>query len=309
MSSNGDSKHTNGSTLLTPAPNGIRRPSGGGTSHINGLSQHPRSPSPSPSADTVQWSSAVGHATTGGKSGRVIEKLQADNDKLRRELREAQMKAEDLQQEKQSFQPQMEALRTEAENLSHANSVNQSLLARRDRQIKELRQELDVEKSSRKALASSMQEMQGERDDAVLEKDRTTQSCLERTKHAEIQTDTLQTSHRQLQAMYQAKTSNIAKEIQLLQREKKEDQAKLAKLEVVHDQLRQEVERSQKLQSEMVTKWEQLQRASDQRVREVVEEGKSENEKVRNLSVEMDEVVNKMRWVMGLKQNTQLGGT
>lgn len=31
-----------------------------------------------------QWSSAVGHATTNGKSGRVIERLMAENDRLKR---------------------------------------------------------------------------------------------------------------------------------------------------------------------------------------------------------------------------------
>jgi hypothetical protein len=40
----------------------------------------------------------------------------------------------------------------------------------------------------------------------------------------------------------------------------------------------------------------------------VWEEKHADSEKMKLLSKEMDEVVKKMRWVMNLKQNTDLGG-
>jgi hypothetical protein len=117
---------------LTPAQNPTRRVSGGNSVARNGEL----------SPENAQWSSAVGHATTGGKSGRVIEKLMADSDRLKRELKEQVIKAEELQRSLQTYKPRIEALQTENENLSHARGVDQALLARRDRMIADLKEEL-----------------------------------------------------------------------------------------------------------------------------------------------------------------------
>lgn len=65
------------------------------------------------------WSSAVGHATTAGKSGRVIERLMAENDRLKRELELQVLRVQELERNAQTYKPQIEAMREKIDSLSH----------------------------------------------------------------------------------------------------------------------------------------------------------------------------------------------
>ena len=135
----------NSSALLSPIANGTRRTSD--TSRFespvpNGTS----SPSAASESNSPAWSSAVGHATTSGKSGRVIERLMTENDKLKRDLNAQMIKCQELEKNLQTYRPQIEALRQENDNLSHARGVDSSLISRRDRKIEELRAELVAER-------------------------------------------------------------------------------------------------------------------------------------------------------------------
>ncbi|KAF2211588.1 hypothetical protein CERZMDRAFT_98470 [Cercospora zeae-maydis SCOH1-5] len=317
LSSSPEEARTMGNgTLLTPSQQGgARRGSGGpparnrdASPHTNGNTRNQNAPpSPrSPSTDTSQWSSAVGHATTGGKSGRVIEKLMADNDRLKRELKEQVIKAEELQRSLQMFKPRMESIQAENDNLSHLRDVDNGLLARRERIIQELKADLAKERERSKAFEDMAQRSNAERDEAVEEKRRDLQMMAEQTKHAQVHTEILENSHRQLNQQYQARIEGIRTEVLQLQQEKEEDRRRLSKMDVVSDQMRQELERTRKLQAELVTKWEELQQEKQERFLELERETKAENEKTRKLSVEMDQVVNQMRWVMNLKKNTNL---
>lgn len=251
----------------------------------------------------------MGHATTGGKSGRVIEKLMADNDRLKRDLREQATKAEELQRNMDNYKPRIDALQAENDNLNHSQSVDSALLARRDRMIAELKNELNSEKERRKALEAMGQRLTSERDEAIEEKRRELQTALEKMKHAETHAQILETGHKQLSDRYQARVQSFRTEVDVLEKERDEDRARLAKLDVVSQQMRQELERTKKLQAEMVDQWERLQQAQQQHVQELEEETQAENEKTRKLSAQMDEVVNQMKWVMGVKQNTHLDGS
>ena len=315
-----DTRSTNGA-MLTPTtrPNGTTRrgsssyPTRNGASSptTNGSGHNQNAPpSPlSPQTDTTQWSSAVGHATTGGKSGRVIEKLMADNDRLKRELKEQMIKAEELQRSLQMFKPRMESLQAENDNLNHVRDVDHNLLARRERIIQDLKADLAKERQRSRAFEEMAQKSAAERDDAVEEKRRDCQNMSEQTKHAQLHSEILESSHKQLSQQYKARIDGIKTEVSQLQQEREEDRRRLCKIDIVSDQMRQELERTRKLQAELVTKWEELQHEKQERFQELEKETKEENDKTRKLSVEMDQVVKQMRWVINVKNNTSLDGS
>ena len=89
---------------------------------------------------------------------------------------------------------------------------------------------------------------------------------------------------------------------------REQDRQKLARLDVVVDQMRQELERSKKLNGELVDAWERLKEENDARVQDMVDEHEHEHEKTRKLSTEMDKVVNEMRWLMGVQKNVKGAG-
>lgn len=317
LSGSSDDATSSNGTMPTPTPNGTAdrgssaHPARNGTSSptINGsshLQNGPSSPQSPPPTDTGQWSSAVGHATTAGKSGRVIEKLMADNDRFKRELKEQMIKADELQRSLQMFKPRMESLQAENDNLSHARDVDHGLLARRERIIQELKSDLAREKQRSKAFEEMAQKSTAERDEAVEEKRRDVQSMAEQTKHAQLHSEILESSHKQLSQQYKARIEGIKTEVSQLQLEKEEDRRRLSKIDVVSDQMRQELERTRKLQAELVSKWEELQREKQERFQELERETKEANDKTRKLSAEMDQVVKRMRWVINVKSNTRI---
>ncbi|KXT06203.1 hypothetical protein AC578_1394 [Pseudocercospora eumusae] len=302
--------------LPSSASNGASSPATNGQHASNGEVQHTLTSPPilSPTADQAQWSSAVGHATTGGKSGRVIEKLMSDNDRLKRELREQITRAEELQRNMEMYKPRIEALESENENLSHARSVDHALLGRRDRQLADAREELAAEKERREKTEQLAQKLSGERDSAIHDKDREVSEHKERRLQVENENDVLKTTIRQTKKMYESRVSaqkhriekELEPEVKRLQKVLEEDKATLLKLDVVHEQQHQEIERGKALQAEMVAKWEEISRAREERLQLEINENREETEKSRKLSVEMDKVVNDMRWVMNVKRNTSL---
>ncbi|SMQ46889.1 unnamed protein product [Zymoseptoria tritici ST99CH_1A5] len=309
--SNGVSTATSNNFLLSPSTNGTRRTSGGDvSSQSRSTDASPNARPSSPTSDSgTNWSSAVGHATTGGKSGRVIEKLMTDNDRLKRELKEQIIKGEELQRGIQMAKPRIDALQAENDNLTHARGVDNALLARRDRMITELKADLAAERKRREMHEVRSQKLETERDEAIEEKRKNIQDLTESEKHATTHANILETSHKQLSATYRARLEATRQEITALREQREEQESRLSKLDVVSDQMRQELERSRKVQVEMMSKWDTLSSSLQSRVDQVLNDNRADTEKLRALSEEMEEVVNKMRWVMNLKQNTSLDQT
>ena len=233
----------------------------------------------------------------------------ADNDRLKRELKEQMIKAEELQRSLQMFKPRMESLQAENDNLNHVRDVDHNLLARRERIIQDLKADLAKERQRSRAFEEMAQKSAAERDDAVEEKRRDCQNMSEQTKHAQLHSEILESSHKQLSQQYKARIDGIKTEVSQLQQEREEDRRRLCKIDIVSDQMRQELERTRKLQAELVTKWEELQHEKQERFQELEKETKEENDKTRKLSVEMDQVVKQMRWVINVKNNTSLDGS
>lgn len=230
----------------------------------------------------------------------------SENDRLKRELKEQVIKGDELQRSMQTFQPQINALKAENENLSHARDVDQTLLTRRDRQIKDLKEDLNIERKKRENLDARLSGLQNERDEAVMEKEREVKACKDREGLASRQAEILEQSFKQFKADTETRVSNIQKEIVQLQAERDRDRQALAKMDVVSSQMRQEFERREKIQDTMLAKWSELQEAWHREMNQIKDETTTENEKSRKLSMEMDEVVKQMRYVMSLKNNTNL---
>ncbi|KAK5131871.1 hypothetical protein LTR08_000538 [Meristemomyces frigidus] len=294
--------------LLGPIPNGIRRVSGEATPSRPILNGHLSSPavpatsSPATENDSpgTQWSSAIGHATTAGKSGRVIERLMAENDKLKRELELSVLRAQELEKTLATYKPQMDALRHENDNLSHTSSVDSGLLARRERKIEELKADI-MSKTERTGRAEGLVRQQQRQVEELQEQhSREHQSMVDQTKHAVVHAEILETSHKQLSAEYRARREAWERDLATLHEDRDQDRQRMARLDVVYEQMRQENERTKKVQVELMAHWEEV----EEEMHTTLEEGEVVSEKVRKKSVEMDQVVDQMRWLMGVEKNT-----
>lgn len=229
----------------------------------------------------------------------------SENDKLKRDLNAQVVKCQDLEKSLQTYKPQMEKLREENDNLAHARGVDSSLISRRDRKIEELKADLASEKQRREKAELLARQREREKDDAEEQKHRELLKMTEETKHATLSAEILQTSHKQLGAEYRARAEAWRKDIGSLKEARAQDQERLARLDVVTNQMRQELERSKKLNSDILESWERYREENDRQLKGLVDEGVQENERTRKLSTEMDQVVNQMRWVMNVKENVK----
>ena len=144
-----------------------------------------------------------------------------------------------------------------------------------------------------------------EKDDMEEQTKRELQNLTESTKHATLHAEILETSHKQLSAEYRARAEVWKKDLTGIVEGREQDRKKLALLDVVADQMRQELERSKKLNGEIVDAWEKLRDEQEARLKGIEDENERESARSKNLSSEMDQVVNQMRWLMGVKKNVQ----
>lgn len=120
---------------------------------------------------TSPWSSAVGRATN-GKSGRVIEKLQGDVDRLNRDLTVERLRCEEAEKQQENMSVQISNLQESNSNLKQAHEADSNAIARKDRKIQELKSDLQEQKTGRIQAEEASKVLARVKDEAV-EKNRT----------------------------------------------------------------------------------------------------------------------------------------
>ena len=193
-------------------------------------------------SQSPQWSSAIGRAQT-GKSGRVIEKLMAENDRLRRELKVESHKREEEMKRGEFARGKLESLQTTNEHLVQGREIDRAALARRDRKLEELKADLDAERSGRIEAVSQLKIVQKESEQSIHDMRQIVKEETERAKRATSQYEVLSASWRQLDEGYRKKTERLKKDLVFVEQERKDDKGRLERLEVTIEQQRQEVEK------------------------------------------------------------------
>nr|OQO22917.1 hypothetical protein B0A51_11091 [Rachicladosporium sp. CCFEE 5018] len=261
----------------------------------------------SPTAENGQWSSAVGHATTAGKSGRVIETLMAANDRLKKELELVLLRSQEQERTIQTMRPQLEALRTENDNLQHAKNMDSSLLKRRDRKLELMKEEMGAERTRREAAEGRARRLEAERDEAVETARAEVQRAHDEAKHSTIHASILEQSHRQLSTEYQQRAGRFRKDFAQLRKDADGDAPKVARLAVISGQMCAVFEQNCTAHEQYVEMHEKHKAAVEEWKEGVEVAASEETEKTRKLSQDMETVTKQMKWVMGMEKSREGG--
>ncbi|KAI9884154.1 MAG: hypothetical protein M1823_004070 [Watsoniomyces obsoletus] len=105
----------------------------------------------------TMWSSAVGRATT-GKSGRVIERIQAENDRLRRELNFETERREEEQRRGDMARAQVSNLEMTNGNLVHISEQFKAQCARATTKSDELKKSYALEQTRRQEAEGKLRQ-------------------------------------------------------------------------------------------------------------------------------------------------------
>lgn len=111
------------------------------TSATNGAAQSPKQQTPEPLQPV--------NGVPGNSSSKVIQKLTADNDRLRRELRAEKAAKDEALEELRAQKNLFASLQSQTSNLEHIHGNDKLLTERKDRRIAQLRESLDVETARR----------------------------------------------------------------------------------------------------------------------------------------------------------------
>ncbi|KAL8944988.1 MAG: hypothetical protein Q9211_000421 [Gyalolechia sp. 1 TL-2023] len=259
---------------------------------------------PSSDQQDSPWSSAVGRATT-GKSGRVIERLMADNDRLRRDKNLVEVRLEEEAKRSDSARTAMEGLRSTNENLTSVHDIDKILLSKRERKLEEMKLELEAERQRREKAETETKETRRERDEAVEGLKRELLTSKEQAIRATTQYDVISRSFKGLDDSYSRQTRKLRAEIKSLQDDLAADKQQLASIPTVMEHYRGESERAQDANTRLQQTFEAYKFEAENGMRRIREEAGRNAALNERTQEEMNKVLGEMKYVLNVKKSVK----
>jgi DNA repair exonuclease SbcCD ATPase subunit len=256
-----------------------------------------QSSSDSPPSDNVPWSSAIGHAGT-GKSGRVIERLQGDIDRLRREKQLLTTRLDETEKEKETLKTRNQSLEDRTSNYEQSHEASLRQLTRRERQVEELREELRKEKL--RTTAAEAQAVAATSNEEIWRDQASQAKALAAQKEAEY--DTIVACRKVDYDRHQSGLDKIKSGLDSFLRRQQEDLEKQKKLEIIAEQQRQTISQLEDLTRRLTTNFKTYRNEIDNAISELRQTTSHNDDAVNRQLDEMAEVTGRMRWVMNVEQ-------
>jgi chromosome segregation ATPase len=235
----------------------------------------------------------------------VIERLMGENDMLKRDLNLERLRAEESRQAVKMAEGKMEALAAEYDGKLHDAAINKTLLKRRERQLSDLKAQIEGER---------------QRADMAVERERTWREELERVQEdcnkrvEEAQTyaalmkgrnDALTSHWKEQGAEVDRTVAELSKEIESIVEERRNDDRKMNMLQGLCDQqaeLLGSLEREkQGIQKAFESyKWEQ-----DESLRGLKERARLQEAANEAALLETQRVLGELKWALAVKKNVK----
>ncbi|ETN37388.1 uncharacterized protein HMPREF1541_08379 [Cyphellophora europaea CBS 101466] len=252
-------------------------------------------PDQSPTTENAAWSSAIGHANT-GKSGRVIERLQSDIDRLHREKQLLKMRHDETEKANETLNARNQYLQDRNSNYEQSHEASLRQLARKERQLEDLREELNRERertgrAEEQARAASMTEEQW-RDQASHAK------AVAQQKESEY--DVIVSCRNMDNDRHQSGLDKIKGSFETLLRQREEDLEKQRKLEIIAEQQRQTIAQLEELTKKLSSNFKTYRNEIDSAVSDLRKGAEGNNTAMAQKLQDMTETTGRMKWVMNI---------
>lgn len=281
---------------------------------LDSLEQHSSSPTLShdfsgPETTTGegndQWSSATTRATVGGKSGRVIDRLMQDVERMQREIKLLTVKYEEEARRSESARALVESLQTTNANLSSICEANNVAMARKDRKTEELKADLESERARRVRSEAQNREISIERDEVVAACKKELMEEKEAARKINSQYEVLSSSWRGLDDGYRRQMLKLKEDLKELETGRQEDQLRIDQLNIVFSQVNKEAASSKAEKEYVVRQFEQYKQDKEDSMWHMKEQAEK-NELANRIALqEIDRVVGQMKYVINLKRNVR----
>jgi len=241
-------------------------------------------------------------ATPLGKSGRVIERLMADIDRLKRDLLIETTRRQELESRDEATKDTLARLQTEVGHLERARDTETTALGRRDRKIEEMRVEVEREKQRRERAEEEAREAVRIADERVSEAEEVRRRACDKADRVDQEMMVLQKEHMSMEAEYRRRTEALEKVFGQVLEEKEEERAKVQRLDVVLEQMGQEIERANKVNAKMGVALDQYKMVKEEEVAVLREKMKGLEELDGVTREETLKVLDEARWLVTLNK-------
>lgn len=240
----------------------------------------------------------MGHAGT-GKSGRVIERLQGDIDRLHRDKQLLKVQFEDAERANETLIASIQFLQDRNSNYEHSHETNLRQLERKERQVQDLREELKREKANtaraeeRARVAAASEETW--RDDANRAKSRAAQK--------EVEYEVMVACRSSDNDLHQNGINKIKTNLDALLRQRQEDMAKQKKLEIIAEQQKQTIQQLEELTKKLSANFKAYRTEIDSAISDLRSSTSDNETNVNSKLDEMLKVTGEMKWVMNVERD------
>jgi chromosome segregation ATPase len=254
----------------------------------------------SASPEPAPWSSAVGHAST-GKSGRVIERLQGEIDRLNRDLQLLKARLDDSEKARETLTTHNSYLQDRNSNYEQSQEADLRQAQRKDRMIEDLRQNLLKEKLRVTVAEQTAGEAAANEEEWKTEANQSRSLANQReTEYAAI------AACRRLEnERHQGSLKQLQDSFQILLEERAEDQGSYERLQLIAEQQDQTIKQLQDLNRKMNVTFKAYRSEIDEAIASLREHVGSNEANVLAKLEEMTQIAGQMRWVMAVDRNVK----
>ncbi|KAI1006221.1 hypothetical protein K3495_g2003 [Podosphaera aphanis] len=275
------------------------------TTYVNGnISESVLSEDSNPPSNTIpQWNSAIGRASLGGKSGRVIERLMCENDMLKRDLNIEQLRAEEQKQAVKMTEGKMEALILDYDSRLHDAAVNKTLLKRRERQLAELRTQVDTEKKKAQLATENEKTWKDQIEKVEQETKRNVEDALLYASMMEGRNNVLSSHWKEQGLEFERTIKKLSKEIAEITLERKHDDERLNTLQGLCDQQAAQLAQIVEERNAISRNYEECKRLQEETLLKFKAAAQEQEEKSERLMTETLKALNDLKWALGVHKS------
>jgi hypothetical protein len=251
-----------------------------------------------------QWSAAVGKANL-GKSGRVIERLMGENDMLKRDLNIERLRAEESNQAVKMAEGKMEALTAEYETRLHDAAITKTLLKRRERQVADYKAQIEAERQ--KAIAAIESERVWRLAMETLEEE-SKQKVEEAQLFAALmegRNNTMTNHWKEQRAEVNRSVVKLGKEIELLVRERRNDDERMNMLQSLCEQQAEQMRALEKEKDGISAAFEAYKKEQEALLKDIKQKATARESENEETLAESRRVLGQLRWALGVKKNVR----
>ena len=240
-----------------------------------------------------------------GKSGRVIERLMGENDMLKRDLNIERLRAEESKQALKMAEGRMEGMVGEYEGRLHEAAVNKTLLKRRERQVTELKAQVEGERVRADAAVEREKGWRMEMERCEGESKRKVEEAQGFAALMEGRNRTMVGHWKEKGAEVDRTVGKLGREIEALVEERRADDRRMNMLQGVCDQQAEQLTSLQREKEAIQVAFEAYKREQEDALKGIKERARMQEEANEEALRETQKVLGELKWALGVKKNVK----